>query len=172
MALDITRDTPLGKDETIIHLAWHDKAKGTRGIDKYTVRYAAVLHEHRWQTGEEAVWSFGHVHPIDDRACHQELSGSITRTVYFDNERRSDSLLENKFGKVEPVSIHGEGSGPGINNFFRAQNCNDMEGEFNNNVSAASAKMNEALPHFVTKDRANLIAELIRDYSIEVSEKK
>jgi hypothetical protein len=164
----IDQDFPVqSKNEAVIHLKWTNKSSGTKGIDRYIARYTAALHEHRWQTGEAASWSLDHVHPVDDRTCHQDLRGRYERKVYFDNERRSESNLESKYSTSTPVVISAQGTGPGIGNFFRSTNCNDAEGEFNGNRSNALKRMEDGFNDFVTHDRQVLVAELIRDYKTD-----
>jgi hypothetical protein len=160
-------DTQIGTDETIIHLAWHTQA-GEKGTDKYIARYTAFLTENRSETGEPAVWSIDHVHPIDDRACHQQLTGRIERTVYYDNPRRSETELDKKRSSTTTVSISAAGTGPGISNFFRAQNCGDMQAEFDTNLNNAKIYIQQTFPAFVAQNRAALVADLIRDYKQEV----
>lgn len=160
-------DTLIGTDETIIHLAWHNEA-GEKGTDKYIARYTAILSENRWETGEAAVWSIDHVHPIDDRACNQQLTGRIERKVYFDNPRRSEMELDNKHSTTTTVAVSAAGTGPGISNFFRARNCGDMQAEFDTNLNNAKIDMQQNFPLFIAQNRAALIADLIRDYKPEI----
>ena len=88
--------------------------------------------------------------------------------MYYDNPRRSETELDKKHSSTTTVAISAAGTGPGISNFFRAQNCGDMQAEFDVNLNNAKINMQQNFPAFITQNRAALVAELIRDYKPEI----
>lgn len=150
--------------EALAKVSYVHPQTGGKTTDTYKLEYKALLDEHRWETGGVSGIIDGKLRLIDDRTCHQRISGRVDRTVFYLHPVKSALEMQSKFHHRIVVAREADSQGPYLGNALKGDNCNDVRQEFDANVAAAKDQLVSELPRQVAADRVEFIKVLRDDY--------
>jgi hypothetical protein len=134
----------------------------TGEIEHYVVVWTADVQMNVGEDGGPAVPLQGHF--VDDRRCHWNISGEITRQVFLVS-RTGQQYASPSLARVYNKAQQNQGSSFMLAG-LRSENCNDAAARRNSDLSNMKTALNADFTNTVNADFATVQSELKKDASV------